>query len=198
MTDIIIYGVVKEILIITFFVQVALGKIKFSNQNSNQVFLLYVIAILLNDFIVIFWNNASVSFNIFHVIGPLAIIFGIYFSRLKESLTIVIATLIGIAILILWIDSFTAYIFLYVMAISFLIKRSISMVRREKLNIYKSSLYIILALDLFASFLELSLGNTPFDWSESLYINYLWHGLISMYLFTLISLNVFFRRLFTT
>ena len=171
MTDIIIYGVVKEILIITFFVQVALGKIKFSNQNSNQVFLLYVIAILLNDFIVIFWNNASVSFNIFHVIGPLAIIFGIYFSRLKESLTIVIATLIGIAILILWIDSFTAYIFLYVMAISFLIKRSISMVRREKLNIYKSSLYIILALDLFASFLELSLGNTPFDW-VSLIANY--------------------------
>lgn len=198
MTEIEIYGFIKETLLITLFIQLALSKIKNIKQKDNRVIFLYAIAILLNDIIAIFWSDASSSFDLFHALGPLAIIIGVFFSRLKIHQLVAITTLVGIATLILWINSFAVYISLCFIAIFILLKSSVLMVKWKKLDIYKSSFYIILALDLFASFLELSLGNTPFDWNESVYINYLWYGLISMYLFTLISLNVFFRRLFTT
>lgn len=198
MRELEIYGFVVGALFIAFFSQTVYYKQKGLILKWNHEISLYILAIFLNDIAAIFWSNASFSFDLFHALGPLAIIIGVYFSRLKIDLPVAITTLIGIATLILWIDSFAVYISLCFIAIFILLKSSVLMVKWKKLDIYKSSFYIILALDLFASFLELSLGNTPFDWNESVYINYLWYGLISMYLFTLISLNVFFRRLFTT
>jgi len=187
-------------LIVILISRIAIHKFKVKNQKKNQeknqVFSFYILAILFNDIVTIFWSSASFSFNLFHALGPLAIMIGVYYSYLKVHLPIAIATMIGIATMVLYIDSFAIYISLCFIAVFILIRNSISMLKWKKLDIYKSSFYIILSLDLFASFLELSLGNTPINWSNSIYINYFGYGLTSMFLFTLISLNVFFRRLF--
>ena len=92
-----------------------------------------------------------------------------------------------------WTDSLLMLVLNYT-ALFLLLRQGIVLAQSRSDEVARSSVYMILAFDLFATMLTLILKFTPFDWSQSELTGIMHYLRLAIFLTTLIFMHVRLRR----
>lgn len=92
-----------------------------------------------------------------------------------------------------WTDSLLMLVLNYT-ALFLLLRQGIVLAQSRSDEVARSSVYMVLAFDLFATMLTLILKFTPFDWSQSELTGIMHYLRLAIFLTTLIFMHVRLRR----
>ena len=162
---------------------------------SNFEIQLYVFIWILNILGHVYYGMSEAMFLFYHATAPIAVILGILMTP-KSGAIPVIGAIIVLAVLQFNFANSHYYIALYYIAIYLLIRRSLDCLKNRNSELKKSSLYLVLSIDLLATMLALTLKQTNYNWEFSELLPYLHIGRLAVFITTLIFLNVQFSRFF--
>jgi len=156
---------------------------------------LYIVVLFMNNLLCAFWASNSISFYFFHAAAPISVLLGITLRGLKQPLTTLIIIL-SLVPLHLYLRDYYLTVTLYILAIFLLLRKANVMVNRSSTEIQKSSLYIVLALDLLFSLKVFVIAKAGFGWEGSVLIEPMWWISLIIFALTIIVLHVKLRRFF--
>jgi hypothetical protein len=134
-------------------------------------------------------------FSFFHAVAPVSVILGINLRWLKRPIFTVVVVIIA-STLHLYFLHYGAIVVLYITAILSLLFKVIKLARRASKDIQKSSVYLVLALDLLFSLKVFVIAKAGFGWEGSVLIEPMWRISLIIFALTIIVLHVKLRRFF--
>jgi hypothetical protein len=187
---------IEQIAILILLLRLFLYAYKDQNIFYNEFEIaLYIVVMFINNLLCSYWPSNSISFYFFHTAAPISVTLGVTLRWLKLPFyTLFLATITSA--IHLYFSNYSAIVILYILAILSLLLKSIKLARRASKEIRKSSVYVVLAIDLMFSLKVFVIANESFDWKGSVLIGPMWSISLIMFTLTIIVLHVKLRRFF--
>ena len=191
-----LYKYIESVALVSLFVRLLKYSIKdISVIYTNIEVVFYIVLLLVNNLICNYWPSSSIVFSFFHAVAPVSVILGINLRWLKRPIFTVVVVIIA-STLHLYFLHYGAIVVLYITAILSLLFKVIKLARRASKDIQKSSVYLVLALDLLFSLKVFVIAKAGFGWEGSVLIEPMWRISLIIFALTIIVLHVKLRRFF--
>lgn len=165
-------------------------------NNINLPILLFIVLWVVNEALFLFMDSDNrLVYNFVHTTMPLAFVLTLLL-RDKYKVSKVLVLITGLMACNLFFTVLDLQIVVYIWAVALLVLEALRYSKKSSAHIKQSSLFLILAVQQTAAFLIFVLSVYPADWNASEYVGYLHIVILSIFITTLIMLNVKFRRFF--
>jgi hypothetical protein len=191
-----LYKYLEQIALVWLFFRFVIYSIKDNSiVYSNIEIGFYIVLLLANSLICSYWPSSQAVFYFIHAVAPVSVFLGIILKRLNLPIVTVTSVVVASVIQFYLLNYYLIVIF-YLAAILSLVYKANLLVRRSSREIQKSSLFVVLALDLLFTLKIYIVAKESIDWVGSVLIGSMWNFSLFMFALTIIILHVKLRRFF--